>query len=256
MSDLSTQRADGVLTLTLEREHARNSLTLELTRDLASAVRGADTDVRCIVIESRGPVFCAGADLEMLSGLGHPDRADDIREYVYSGFQGMVAAIVESPVPVIASVQGPALGAGADLALACDLRVAADSAFLEETWIRLGVVSALGAAATLPAVLGHAGALDMLLTGRRMLAAECLSRGLFQYVVEANSLRPKVVATAATIAAQDPLAVAAFKRLVRSPEDLQRFHSALDSALAEQVALIARNEFAERVDGLLARLHT
>ncbi|GAA1007951.1 enoyl-CoA hydratase [Acrocarpospora pleiomorpha] len=251
--DLTVVRGDGVVTITLDRPGAGNGLNLELARAVAETVRGAG-HARCIVLRSTGPVFCAGADLAMLEGLGAPEQAEAVRTYVYDGFQGMILAIATSPVPVVARLQGPALGAGADLALACDIRVASDRAWIEESWIRIGTISALGGAHTLPAIVGRGDALDMLLTARRLTASECLQRGVFQRLVPEEQLDAEVGRVVRSIAAHDADAVQAVKRLVCGGDVETALRAALAAALEEQVPLIARTEFADRVRDVRARL--
>lgn len=250
---LTVVRADNIVTITLDRPEAGNGLTLELAGQLAHAIRDA-ADARCIILRSTGKVFCSGADLDMLEGLGSPDKAAEVRTYVYDGFQGAIIAVSTSPVPVIARLQGPALGAGADLALACDLRIATDRAWIEESWIRIGTVSALGGAHTLPALVGYGDALDMLLTARRLTAIECHQRGVFQRLVVADELDAEVDRVARTIAGHDPDAVRALRRLVRGGPAEASLRGALASALDEQVPLIARTAFGDRVRALKAAL--
>lgn len=243
---VAVSEADGIATVEVRMASNGNSLTRQIAVELAAAVSDA-ASARCIVLRTEGTIFCSGADLAMLEGLGAPERAAEVRDYIYEGFQGLIMSIASSPVPVIARVQGPALGAGADLALACDLRIASENAWLEESWIKIGTISALGGAHTLAALLGPAGALDLLLTGRRMTAGEGANRGVFQRVVPSEHLDETVAAIAQTIASRDSAAVRAMKRLVRSGENELALRKSLIAAVDEQVPLIARTEFGDRV---------
>lgn len=247
MADTRTDRRDGVLTVTFGDPEHSNAITWDVARSLAHDLNALTDDDHVVVLRSDGRVFCSGADLAMLEPLGTPDRADDVRDHVYSAFQAMVRAVIDCPVPVIARLQGPGLGAGADLALACDLRIASAKAWIEESWIKLGVISALGGAGQLVRSVGPGTALDLLLTARRLTAAEALSAHVFQRVVEPDALDAQVQEVASAIAAADPLAVRSMKRLVRDDPAARSIDEALRLGLDLQVPLIARDGFAERV---------
>ncbi|HWG63914.1 MAG TPA: enoyl-CoA hydratase/isomerase family protein [Streptosporangiaceae bacterium] len=244
----------GIRAITMHRPEAGNAIHQRMAIRIADAVRHIDDGIRCVVLGSSGRTFCAGADLAMLEGLGAPEQAQVVRDHVYGGFQAPVMAIAECPVPVIAAVQGPALGAGADLVLACDVRIASTSAWLEETWIKLGVISALGAAVTLSHSMGPSDALDVLLSARRLSAEECLARGLYQRLVAPDDLVRSVDDYAAMVASRDGDAVRALKRLIRHAPDPAHLRDGLEAALDEQVPLIARTSFAARVRELRRRV--
>lgn len=224
-----------------------NALTWDLGARLRWTVESVAQRASCIVLSTPGRVFCAGADLEMLRELASPDKAGDVRERVYGVFQALISAVSDSPAPVITRVQGPALGAGVDLLLASDIRVASDRAWLEESWIRLGVIAALGAAETLATLVGRGTALDLLLTARRVKADEALRLGLLQRVVAPEDLDAEVDGVAGRISEADRDAVRAMKRLVTSSDSLA---AGLALALEEQVPLIARPGFATRIDAV------
>lgn len=253
MDDVRVSRADGVLTITFGQPEQANALTWDLARDVVAALEDLDDD-RVVVLATEGRVFCSGADLELLEPYGHPDRLSQVRENIYSAFQALVRAIAECPVPVVARVQGPALGAGADLALACDLRVATTKAWLEESWIRLGTISALGGAATLVRSLGPATALDLLLTARRLTPQEALAAHVYQRVVEPDDLDAELASVASAIASADPQAVRSMKALVRFDPVVSSIDDVLTHGLALQGPLIARTEFADRVAAIRQRL--
>jgi enoyl-CoA hydratase/carnithine racemase len=156
-------------------------------------------------------------------------------------------------VPVIARVQGAAVGAGADVALVCDLRIASEEAYLKESWIELGVISALGAPVSLAFTGGPGFALDVLLSARKVSSEECLTRGLFQRVVPSDRLDQEVTDLAALIASRDPAGVHAMKELVAKTFD-DAVELALRAGLDRQERLMRSPEFAARVRVMLARI--
>jgi 2-(1,2-epoxy-1,2-dihydrophenyl)acetyl-CoA isomerase len=253
VSEVRTKREAGVLTITFGDPELANAITWDLAREIVSVLNAVDED-RVVVLASEGKVFCSGADLALLQPYGHPTKLHEVRENIYSAFQALVRAIWECPVPVIARLQGPALGAGADLALACDLRVASTRSWLEESWIKLGTISALGGAAALTRAVGSGTALDLLLTARRLSALEALAGHVFQRVVEPDQLDAEVQSVTDAIVVADPEAVRSMKSLVRQDPSVSSSEDALVRGLALQGPLIAREEFAQRVAAIRRRL--
>ncbi|EYT65698.1 enoyl-CoA hydratase [Dietzia sp. UCD-THP] len=205
-----TERRDHVLLVTLDRPEARNAVNGEVSTLLGRALHEADTDpeIRVVVITGSGEQsFCAGADLKALS------RGEDIfpaenREW---GFAGMMQHPVS--VPVIAAVNGTALGGGCEIALACDLVVAADHAVFGLPEVRRGLVAAAGGAFRLPAQVPHRVAMEMILTGEPVTAERALDLHLINRVVPAGDLIDSALGLAGVIAANAPLAVQASKRI-------------------------------------------
>jgi len=243
---------DAVLRIEFSRPDHANSLTPALVAELADAIETA-TDARCIVLASPGKIFCAGADIEFLASLVGLDEKT-IEVTIYDSFQRLILSIVRCPVPVVVSLQGPGVGAGADLALACDLRVASTKAWLEESWIRIGTISALGGTVILPAALGHADALDLLLARKRLDADRGSATGIFQEVVEPQALDDTVMRVANEIAALDTAAVQAMKQLVRGGEAEVALSRALADARRAQARLISSPTFGKKVSDLMSRL--
>jgi enoyl-CoA hydratase/carnithine racemase len=241
---------DGIVSITIDRAHLRNSLDRASVLALIGAFE-ANTAARCIILRSAGTSFCSGGDLPHLERLA--SRPDEIRASIEGSFQRLMRTIRAHPAPVIARVQGPAVGAGADLALACDLRVASADAWLREPWIELGLISALGAPINLGAAGGPGFALDVLLSGRKVPADEGLARGLFQRVVAPDDLDAEVSELATRVAAMDPEGVRAMKELVNLTfgED---FDLALRAGVDHQERLMRSPEFAVRVRAILNRI--
>jgi 2-(1,2-epoxy-1,2-dihydrophenyl)acetyl-CoA isomerase len=193
---MTVQRLDHAVVLTLDRPRRRNALTVEVVMALREQIdQVARTDARLVVVTGTAPTFCAGGDLGQLSQMAR-GGATLATETIYSNFQALVRAIHDCPVPVLAAVNGDALGAGLDLALACDLRIAAETAGFASTWIGVGLVPGMGGAHVLPRLIGGARAAELLLLGTKLTATEALRWGLVSDVVPADEL----LATAGSMA--------------------------------------------------------
>lgn len=178
------QVADGVATVTLERRERKNAFTLEMLDSCGAFLRRAadDDEVRIIVVTGSGDSFCAGVDLDVLAQL---DNSPLARKMVLTErVHGLARVISSVDEPVIAAVNGVAVGAGLDIALMCDLRFAASSARMSEGYIRVGLVPGEGGCYLLPRLVGPARALELLMTGRFVDAAEALAIGLVNRVYE------------------------------------------------------------------------
>lgn len=250
-----TEAIDGLARVRICRSRRGNSLTPDVARDLGAAIEHAGSSARCVVLESEGGIFCAGADLEFLLGL-EGSTTEHVEQVVYECFQGMIRAICQCPVPVVARLQGGAAGAGADLLLACDLVVASDRAWIQESWIEIGATSALAGAHHLTRSVGRVRALDLLLSSRRIGAHEALALGLVNRVVHPGQLDEAVADLCATVLERDPEAVRAMKALVRVGDQRSR-DSALSVGARLQSALLPRPQVHARVerirDGLAMR---
>jgi enoyl-CoA hydratase/carnithine racemase len=206
-----TERQGDVLVLTIDNPPANS-----LARRVVDALREAQTQIlsdpgiRALVITGAGEkFFVAGADIkELASGAGQ-DVADAVgeRTAVFTGFERL-------PVPVIAAVNGFALGGGCELAMACDLRIAADNAKFGQPEINIGIIPGWGGTQRLPRLIGRTVAMDLLLTGRMVDAQEALRIGLVNRVVPAGTALTSAVEWAQELARQAPVAVAATKQAV------------------------------------------
>ena len=203
MDVLLTERIGNVLVLTLNRPEVRNALNPELKDRLTQQMREADADpgIRAVVITGNGPVFCAGMDLKAFA-----QGAD---------FGGLVWLYKEGiSKPVIGALNGPALAGGFELALACDLIVAAEEAKVGLPEVKRGLFAA-GGGTTLSARIPLAVALEFGLTGEFMSAQRAREIGLFNRVVPAGDVKQEALALAAKIAENAPLSVAITKKLMR-----------------------------------------
>jgi enoyl-CoA hydratase len=208
---LETQ--DGIARLILDRPEHRNALTWDAMSLFARAVESAhaEADVRALIVTGGGEAFCAGGDLYELDGF--PTRIDGAR--LSAVMASALDRLEQLPFPTIAAIEGPALGGGAEIALACDLRVMAQGASLGMMHIRLGITPAWGGGQRLLHLAGYARSLEWLAAGRVLSAEEALAFGLANRAVPRGSAMREALDLAQAIAAQDPDAVRAVKRLLR-----------------------------------------
>ena len=205
---------DGVGTITLARPHAMNSLTREVKEALLSAVRSAaaDSAVRCVLLTGSGRAFCVGQDLkEHTSDLAAKTPAE-VWSTVERHYNPLVTELVAMPKPVVAAVNGVAAGAGASLAFACDLRVLAESASFNLAFAGVGLSCDTGSSWTLPRLIGHAKAIELMLLPRTVRADEAMALGLATRVVPDVDLTATAGEMAQRLAKGPTLAYAAIRR--------------------------------------------
>ena len=197
---------DGVVVLTLDNPQQRNAMSDEMTASWVSAMDdlAGDPTVRVVVVTGEGSAFCSGGNTGWIAG--EPDASVDHLRTRMIAFYRAWLSIRRLEVPTIAAVNGPAIGAGLCLALACDLRYGASGARLGVPFVRLGMHAGMAATYLLPNVVGHAHARDLLLTGRTVDAEEALRLGLVSAVLPAEGFLDRVLDTARGIAATAPIA--------------------------------------------------
>ncbi|HST55473.1 MAG TPA: enoyl-CoA hydratase [Solirubrobacteraceae bacterium] len=210
-----TVDADGAATIELHRPDALNAWNTQLGLDLLAAVRAAADDpaVRAVVITGAGRAFSSGADLKDFSGgVSTPNGRPDVYKTLTERYHPIMHAIREMPKPVIAAVNGPAVGIGCSLALCCDLIVAAERAYFLLAFVNIGLVPDGGSSLFVPTRIGMARASEMAMLGERIPAAQALDWGLINRVVPDNELRTHVAALAARLAAGPTRSYAGTKR--------------------------------------------
>lgn len=208
------ERHTDVVLWTIDRPDTKNALDAQTMAELADAIDDAHRDpgVRAAVLTGEGHVFVSGGDLRELRDRNAPQDAERLTDL---GFH-LCRAIGEVPFPVIAALGGPAIGGGAELALACDMRVADVRARIAFKQVRMGVTTAWGSAARLVALVGPGTAARLLYASHEIAAAEAKLVGLVDEVVENGGARATALAWAADVAQASPRAVAEMKRLVRA----------------------------------------
>jgi len=218
VSVVRVEVAGRVATVTLDRPEALNAISTELALDLAAAVEplGVETGVGAVVLTGAGErAFCVGADLKQRAGL------DDQGWFVQrEAFRRGFAAVRRCPLPTVAAVSGFALGGGTELAISCDLVVAAADAIFGLPEVRLGLVPAGGGTQLLVRRVGRSAARDLVLTGRRVGAAEALELGLADRVVPGGEVLTAATALAAELAGNAPTAVRMAKWALELGADL------------------------------------
>lgn len=196
---------DGVLELTLNRPQAMNSFSFDLLRALGAAIESVRfrPEIRVVIITGAGEkAFCAGADLKERAGMSPMQ----VKTFIFT-IRDLFSAIENLPKPVIAAVNGVALGGGTELALACDMRLAADTASMGLTETRLAIIPGAGGTQRLPRLIGRGKAKELIFTGRRVPAAEALAIGLVNQVCAPDQLLEACRAMAAAICETGPIAI-------------------------------------------------
>ncbi|HEY3254495.1 MAG TPA: enoyl-CoA hydratase-related protein [Polyangiaceae bacterium] len=242
-SVLLVEREGPVATLIMNRPQTKNALDPELVRALGAGLAevAADPSVRAVVLTGAGDAFCSGADLK--GALSDLDLGADLGPRI-AQFHGLIRSIVHAQKPFIAAVRGPAVGFGADLALACDLRVFAADGYLQEKFVAIGLMPDGGGSFWLPRLVGVGRALEYLLLGTRIDAPLALNLGLANRL--ADDARSEAQALAATLAAGPPLALAAIKNAVRESAT-GGIEAALEREKQGQTALLGSVDFREGV---------
>jgi enoyl-CoA hydratase len=216
------ERPDGTTLVTLNRPEALNALDLELPSALAAVFRSLEG--RVVVLTGAGRAFCTGADLKARAAMGFGDW----REH-HETIRSAVAAVRDCPLPTICAVEGFALAGGFELALACDLIVAASDAELGLPEVTRGIMPGAGGTKALPRIVGTARAKELVLTGRRLDAQTAASWGLVARVAEPGRALEAALELAARIAPNAPLAVQAAKRSVDGGDELDAYWSCIPS---------------------------
>jgi len=242
LETVNVRAADGVATIELNRPEALNAWNAQLGADLLAALQAtaADDAVRALVITGAGRAFSSGADLRDVSG-GHttPAGRPDVYKTLTERYHPIMHAIREVPKPVIAAVNGPAVGIGCSLALCCDLILAGEGAYFLLAFVNIGLVPDGGSSLFVPTRVGIARAMEMSMLGERVGAAQALEWGLINRVLADERLSEEAQALAARMAAGPTRSYAGTKR---------QLNNWLYTRMGEQLELEARIQ-QEMADG-------
>lgn len=233
--ELHFHRNGPVVTLTMDAPATRNALTgNHAAQAFVDACTRIDEDpsVRVVVLTGAGPVFSSGGNLKHMQEM-FDDSPAKLRQWYRHGVQRLALAVYNLEVPLIAAVNGAAIGAGCDLTCMCDIRIAADTASFAESFVRVGLIPGDGGAWLLPRVVGMSKAAEMSYTGDTLSAQEALACGLVSRVVPADELMPTALALAQRIAANPGTGLRISKRLLREGQHL-RLESLLEMSAAMQ----------------------
>ena len=256
LPDLRRAQAGAVLTLTLDRPDARNAYSEAMVESLVRALDEAERDdqVRCLIVTGAGPAFSAGGDLKRMlqhDGMFAGAPAELRRRYI-DGIQRIPRRLALTDKPVIAAINGAAIGAGLDLACMCDLRIAARGAQLGSTFVKVGLVPGDGGAYLLARTIGFPRALELMLSARLVDTDEAERIGLVHRVVDAAELLPAAQLLAEQLAALPPLALRLTKRAAYRSHDLG-LEQALELAATYQGVAQNTADHAEAVRAMLER---
>lgn len=254
---LRIERTDTIETWTLDLPETRNPISGD---DMIDAIVEAadrvnrDATVRAVILTGAGRAFSSGGNVkDMADGaglFGHPPAAQ--RTAYRDGIQRIPRALHACEVPLIAAVNGPAVGAGCDLAMMCDLRIASTDAWFAESFVKLGIIPGDGGAFFLPRAVGAARAAEMALTGDRVDAETALAWGLVSRVVEPGQLLTEARALAGRVAANPPHAVRMAKKLLREAHG-RSLDGVLELSAAYQAIAHQTNDHHEAVAAMIER---
>lgn len=242
---LLVERADHIETWTMNLPDSRNPISdpaiVDALCDQVATVNG-DHDVRAVVLTGAGSAFSAGGNVkDMVDRAGMFGGSPyELRDGYRRGIQRIPRALYHCEVPVVAAVNGPAVGAGCDLAVMCDLRVASTRAWFAESFVQLGIIPGDGGAWLLTKAIGPARAAEMALTGDRVKAEQAAAWGLVNEVVEPDQLLEAAHTLAARVAKNPPHSVRMAKKLLRESQ-----HQSLESLLELSAAMQALAHHAE-----------
>ena len=253
--DIEVTRDGPVAVVEIQRP-PHNFFDVTLINQIADAFKSLDADDSCraVVLASQGKSFCAGANF----GSGSDDRSGDA-EFTEDGFRNRTGSLYEEGVrlfrakkPLIAAIQGAAIGGGLGLSLVADFRVAAPEARFAANFVKLGIHPGFGLTVTLPQLVGQQFAKLMFLTGRRIKGEEALDRGLVDLIVPLEDVRTQAIALAKEIAENAPLAIASTRATLRQGL-ADRIAAATDHELKEQQWLRETEDAAEGIRAVAER---
>ncbi|VTU27012.1 enoyl-CoA hydratase-related protein [Variovorax sp. RA8] len=249
-----TERAGRVLNVVLDAPAQGNALTVDMTEQLADILEEAalSEGVHCLVLRSSGKHFCTGGNVkDMQEGTDlMAGSVADVRTRLQHTLHRLTRVLATIEIPTIAEVNGMAIGAGCDLALMCDIRIAGERAQFAESFLRLGLVSGIGGAWFLTRLVGPAKAMEMTLTSEFMDAHGALAHGIVSRVVPQQELASETARLAAKVASAPPLALRMAKRLVRESARSE-LSTALEMAASMQAILLCGDEHKATVTAFL-----
>lgn len=252
MGDVLHEIRDGIARITLNRPDKLNSFTVELHGELRQAIERTRAEgARVLILSGAGRAFCTGQDLaERIAPPGAPPP--DLGHSIETWYKPLVLALRALPIPVIAAVNGAAAGAGANLALACDIVLAARTAVFIQAFSRLGLGPDCGGSYFLPRVAGTARAMGLMLTADKLSAEQAEQWGLIWKCVDDDRLMPETEALAARLVQGPPLAYAAIKRALYASSD-NTLEQQLDLERDAQRALGRSEDYREGVTAFMEK---
>lgn len=245
---ITVTEAGGVATITLNRAEVMNALSSRLRGELLAAIQAASKSARCIVLTGAGRAFCSGQDLQDAMALGQTDLGRILAEE----YEPLLKAIYDCPVPTIAAVNGAAAGAGANLALACDVVIACESASFIQAFTRIGLIPDAGGTYWLPRQVGMARAMGAALFAEKISAGQAVEWGMIWEAVPDADFAAHVAARAGALASGPTVAYRLVKEALRaSPANGLEAQLALEARLQSEAGATA--DFREGVAAFLKK---
>lgn len=257
MSDFLIYEQQGaIVTLTMNQPEQRNPLTgnTAVAEFLAAIERiEADESVRCVILTANGPSFSAGGDIREMKRQAAPEVSEmSIRQDYRKGIQRLTLGMFNLELPVIAAINGHAIGAGLDLACMCDIRIASEKAKFAESFVKVGIIPGDGGAWLLPRIVGLSRASELAFTGDTIDAEQALAWNLVSRVVPHEQLMPAALALAGRIAANASHGLRLTKRLIREGMH-SRLESVLELSAVYQAVSHKTTDHSEAVDAFLEK---
>ncbi len=256
MTFLRYEQDGAIVTLTMDQPEVRNALTGNTAvAEFSAACRRIEEDhtVKVVILTATGSVFSSGGNIRTMQDQLDPAvGVEDLRHAYREGIQRLPLALYNLEVPVIAAVNGPAIGAGCDLACMCDIRIAADTATFAESFVKLGIIPGDGGAWLLPRAIGMSRAAELTFTGDVIDAQQALAWGLVSRVVPGADLLPQARALAQRIAGNSGPALRMSKRLLREGQHT-RLDTLLEMSAGFQAIAHRTAEHREAVEAFVAR---
>lgn len=248
------EKSGKVVRVTLNRPDMRNPLAEDVIEALIAALKSADHDagVSCVVLTGAGKSFCAGGNLNEIRKLSAEKTPLEIAEWYRRGIQRIPLTFADLSVPVIAAVNGHAIGAGCDLACMADIRICGEGARFAESFLRVGIIPGDGGAWLLPRVIGYPRAMHMLLTAEGVEPEKALDWGLVTEVTSDADLLTRAHDLAEAVASQPPGALREAKRLMRQAQ-VQSLADSLAEAAVMQGVLQQTDDHKEAVSAILEK---
>jgi enoyl-CoA hydratase/carnithine racemase len=252
MSDLEVVDKDGVRWIALNRPESKNGLTDELNGSIIEALDGAAKDkaLRCVVLTGKGGNFCSGLDLK--AAAARAGGFDNAEEHMRKYFHGLIRAVRRVEKPVVALVDGAAVGYGADLAFACDVRIGTERTRIGEVFVKRGLMPDGGGTWTLPRLVGLGKALELMFSGEILNADESLRIGLVNKIIPSAEAEAAVWTYAKQLAKGPPLVHSWVKRAVYAAQSTD-LDAALENEVRGQMQLLRSKDFFEGISAFFQK---
>jgi enoyl-CoA hydratase/carnithine racemase len=248
LSEVHVTDEAAVRWIALDRPESKNGLTDEVNAQLIAALEGAQAEksIRCVVLTGKGGTFCSGLDLKAAASRGVVGGFEGAEDHMRKYFHGLIRAVRAVEKPVVALVDGAAVGYGADLAFACDLRIGTERARFGEVFVKRGLMPDGGGTWALPRLVGVGKALELMFTGDIIASDEALRIGLLNRVLPSAEAEAETWSFARRLAAGPPLVHAWIKRAVYAAQSTD-LDAALENEVRGQMQLLRSKDFLEGV---------